>query len=74
MRIRKAGHLIVFTPFAELYHYESISRGDDSSAEKRARFVSEVSRFQTRWKKELDAGDPYYNPNLTLEREDFSLK
>lgn len=74
MRIRKAGYLIVFTPFAELYHYESVSRGDDSSPEKRARFVSEVSRFQTRWKKELDAGDPYYNPNLTLEREDFSLK
>lgn len=74
MRIRKAGHLIVFTPFAELYHYESISRGDDASEEKRARFVSEVTRFQSRWKDELEKGDPYYNPNLTLEREDFSLK
>lgn len=74
MRIRQAGHLIVFTPFAELYHYESISRGDDESPEKRTRFVSEVERFQKRWKKELEAGDPYYNPNLTLDREDFSPK
>ena len=74
MRIRKEGYLIAFTPFAELYHYESISRGDDESPEKRARFVSEVERFLTRWKKELDEGDPYYNPNLTLDRENFSLK
>ncbi len=75
MRISKAGHLIVFTPFAELYHYESISRGSDNvSEEKRARFVSEVIRFQTRWAKELQEGDPYYNPNLTLDREDFSPK
>ncbi len=74
MRIRKAGHLIVFTPFAELYHHESISRGDDETPEKRARFVSEVTRFQERWKKELEEGDPYYNPNLTLDREDFSYR
>ncbi len=74
MRIRKEGYLIVFTPFAELYHYESISRGDDETPEKRKRFVSEVERFQSRWKKELEAGDPYYNPNLTLDREDFSIK
>lgn len=74
MRIRKAGYLIVFTPFAELYHYESISRGDDQTSEKRARFVSEVERFQERWKNELEQGDPYYNPNLTLDREDFSYK
>ncbi len=74
MRIRKAGYLIAFTPFAELYHYESISRGDDATPEKRERFVSEVNRFQARWKKELEDGDPYYNPNLTLDREDFSPK
>lgn len=74
MRIRKAGYLIAFTPFAELYHYESISRGDDVSPEKRARFVSEVERFQKKWKKEMKQGDPYYNPNLTLDKEDFSPK
>ena len=74
MRIRKAGYLITFTPYAELYHYESVSRGDDTSPEKRKRFVSEVERFQKRWKKELEAGDPYYNPNLTLDAENFDIK
>ena len=74
MKIRKAGYLIVFTPFAELYHYESISRGNDETPEKRARFVSEVEQFQNKWAKELKQGDPYYNPNLTLDREDFSPK
>ena len=74
MRIRKEGLLIVFTPFAELYHYESKSRGSDTAPEKRARFEGEVERFQARWKKELEAGDPYYNPNFSLEFEDFRLK
>lgn len=74
MRIRAAGYLIVWTPFAELYHYESKSRGADEAPEARARFVGEVQRFQTRWAKELAAGDPYYNPNLTLDKEDFSIR
>ena len=74
MRIRKAGYLIIWTPFAELYHYESKSRGTDEAPEARARFVGEVQRFQARWAKELAAGDPYYNPNLTLEKEDFSFR
>lgn len=74
MKIRAAGYLIVFTPFAEFYHYESKSRGDEDTPEKRARFNSEVFRFQERWGKELKLGDPYYNPNLTLDSEDFSLK
>lgn len=74
MRIRKAGYLIVWTPYAELYHYESKSRGTEDTPEKRKRFVGEIKRFQARWEKELEAGDPYYNPNLTLDREDFSLK
>ena len=74
MRIRKAGYLIVFTPFAELYHYESKSRGVDEAPEKRERFVGEVERFQERWAKELAAGDPYYNPNFSLDHEDFTVK
>lgn len=74
MRIRRAGYLIVFTPFAELYHYESKSRGADEAPEKRARFVSEVTRFQKRWEKELAEGDPYFNPNFSLDREDFTVK
>ncbi len=74
MKIRKAGYLIVFTPFAEFYHYESKSRGDEDTPEKRDRFNSEVFRFQDRWGKELKAGDPYYNTNLTLDSENFALR
>ncbi len=74
MRIRKAGYLIAWTPYAELYHYESVSRGYEDTPEKKKRFEGEVKRFQDRWKKELEEGDPYYNPNLTLEAEDFSIK
>jgi GT2 family glycosyltransferase/2-polyprenyl-3-methyl-5-hydroxy-6-metoxy-1,4-benzoquinol methylase len=74
MRIRAAGYLIVWTPFAELYHYESKSRGLDEAPAARKRFLGEVERFQTRWAKELADGDPYYNPNFSLDKEDFSIK
>ncbi len=74
MRIRAREYLICWTPFAELYHHESVTRGEEDTPEKRARFVGEVERFQKRWKKELEAGDPYYNTNLTLDREDFGFK
>lgn len=74
MRIRQMGYLIVWTPHAELYHYESKSRGSENTPEKKKRFESEVQRFRERWEKQLKEGDPYYNPNLTLERADFSIK
>ena len=74
MRIRKKGYLIVWTPYAELYHYESKSRGYDVTPEKIGRSLSEIARFKARWAKELKMGDPYYNPNLTLKRIDYSLK
>lgn len=74
MRIRKAGYLIVFTPFAELYHFESKSRGLEDTPEKEVRFRGEIQRFRMRWSAELEAGDPYYNPNLTLKTENFAVK
>ena len=74
MKIRKKGYLVVFTPYAELYHYESKSRGNDSTPEKLERFRGEIDRFKEKWQNQLDDGDPYYNPNLTLTRDDFSLK
>ena len=74
MKIRKLGKWIVYTPYAELYHYESKSRGLENTKEKVERFNSEIEYFSKKWKKELEAGDPYYNPNLTLEKHDFSLK
>jgi GT2 family glycosyltransferase len=73
MRFRQRGYLNVFTPFAELYHHESKSRGLEDTASKLKRFRNESIRFQKRWSRELEAGDPYYNPHLTLKREDFSL-
>ena len=74
LKIRKAGYLIVWTPYAELYHYESKSRGQEDTPEKKKRFQMEVELFQEKWKNVLEKGDPYYNPNLTLEREDFSIR
>lgn len=74
MKIRKLGYLNVFTPFAELYHYESKSRGYEDTPEKVKRFKSEIKRFKEKWHEELQKGDPYYNPNLTLDYEDFRLK
>ena len=73
MRIRKAGYLIVWTPFAELYHYESISRGYEDTPEKLARFNKELALLASRWERELQDGDPYYNPNFVPERADFSF-
>lgn len=74
LKLRDKQLLNVFTPFCELYHYESISRGLDDSGEKAERYNKESEKFRERWKKLLDAGDPYYNPNFSLDRSDFSLK
>lgn len=74
LRLRNRGLLNVFTPFAELYHYESVSRGLDDTGEKAERYNRESARFRERWKKELAEGDPYYNPNFSLDRSDFALK
>lgn len=74
MRVRATGRLVVWTPFAELYHFESKSRGYEDTPEKQERFRGEIERFQARWGKELAAGDPYYNPNLALDRSDFAEK
>lgn len=73
LKLRKKGLLNVFTPFAELFHYESVSRGLDDSGEKAERYNRESERFREKWKEELEAGDPYYNPNFSLDRSDFSL-
>ncbi len=74
LRLREKGLLNVFTPFAELYHFESKSRGLDDSDERAERYNEESARFRQKWKAELEAGDPYYNPNFSLDRSDFSLR
>ena len=74
IKLWEMGYLNVFTPFAELYHYESVSRGLDDQGEKAARYNEESARFREKWKEVLEKGDPYYNPNFSLDRSDFSLK
>ncbi len=74
IKLREAGYLNVFTPFAELYHFESVSRGLDDQGEKAERYEEESARFRAKWKAVLEKGDPYYNVNFSLDRSDFSLK
>ena len=74
IRAWKSGHVNVFTPFAELYHFESVSRGLDDKGEKAKRYDRESAVFREKWKDLLEKGDPYYNPNFSLDRSDFALK
>jgi GT2 family glycosyltransferase len=72
LRLQLAGSRNVFTPFARLIHHESASRGYEDTPEKKARFLAELAIVRERWGQKL-AVDPCYNPNLTLEREEFSF-
>ena len=74
LKLRQRGYLNVFTPFAELYHYESISRGLDDTGERAERYEKESELFREKWAKELAEGDPYYNPNFSLDRSDYSVR
>jgi len=71
LRIRDMGYQVLFTPYAQCYHHESISRGSDKKGEKKERFEGERNRLQARHGATL-LRDPFYNPNLTLDMEDFS--
>ena len=74
MQVRKLGLKVMFTPYAKLYHHESISRGYETTEAKEKRFRSETELFLNKWKVELEKGDLYYNPHLTLRYENFELK
>lgn len=89
LRVREKGLLVVFTPFAELYHFESKSRGSDLKLSKKeraklagthadeensSRYNREAALFRSKWKDILAKGDPYYNVNFSLDRSDYSLK
>ena len=74
MKVRAAGKLVVYAPYALMYHYESKSRGLEDTPEKVARFNREVAVFARRWPDILKNGDPYYNPNLTLRKSNFALR
>ena len=74
MKVRASNHLVVYNPYALLYHYESKSRGLEDTPEKVARFNREIKIFSERWPEILKDGDPYYNPNLTLRKSNFALR
>jgi O-antigen biosynthesis protein len=73
LRVMDAGYRNLYTPYARLIHHESKTRGDDVSPERAKRFDGEKARLLDRWY-DLIQSDPYYNPNLTKSREDFSIK
>ena len=74
LRIREKGHLIVYDPYVELYHYESKTRGAEDTKEKVRRFQGEIEYMRSHWIDILKNGDPAYNPNLSLKKWDYSLK
>lgn len=70
LKLRGKGYLNIFTPFAELRHYESSTRGSETGKNKQ-RFNAECDAFKKRWGAVLDKGDPYYNPNFSLDSSMF---
>ena len=73
LKIREKGQLIVYTPYAKLYHYESKSRGGESTKAKKQRAMQEVKTFRQKWAHLIEKGDPYYNPNLSYYSTDYQL-
>ena len=75
LKLRSKNKLVVYTPFSEWYHLESVSRGlDHEDPVKKARMDSETKYFMTKWEDYYSNGDPYYNPNLSLTKFDYSFK
>ena len=72
LRIREAGYRNLWTPYAELYHRESASRGFDDIPNKKVRFQKERDYMISRWGEVL-VSDPAYNPNLALDQDGFML-
>jgi GT2 family glycosyltransferase len=74
LKVRALGYLVVYTPYAQLFHLESYVRGYADSPEKRSRRLKESEYFTAKWDAVIEKGDPYYNPNLSLTRMDFALE
>ena len=74
LKVRKSKHLIVYDPYAKLYHMESKTRGAEDSVEKVRRFQTEIEYMRCHWIDILKNGDPYYNKNLSLAKWNYSLK
>ena len=76
LKLRHAGLLNIFTPFAEAFHFESKSRGDDRDvdSERAKRYEKECKRFKEKWADDIAAGDPYYNINFSLDHSNYTLR
>ena len=74
VNLKKTACSIVWTPYSELYHYESKSRGKVKTSEKQKLFAGEIRRLRSQWAKEPEAGGPYYNLNFTLDNSEFFVK
>lgn len=74
LRVRKAGYLVVYDPYVEMYHDESKTRGVEDTKEKVRRFQSEIEYMRGHWINILKNGDPYYNPNLSLTSWNYELR
>ena len=73
LSLAENGYRNLLTPYCLAIHHESVSRGHDQDPEKQARHDTEKNRLRAKWPGIFADGDPFYNPNLTLAREDYSL-
>ncbi len=74
LKLRDQGLLNVFNPYCELFHYESKSRGADESGENARRYDRESELFRSKWKEALEKGDPFFNPNLSLDHSEYTIR
>ncbi len=74
LRMIALGKRVIYTPYAELFHHESLSRGREDTPEKQARIAGEAALFEERHREILENGDPFYNPNLSLSGQSFTLR
>src|SRR5262249_42356125 len=74
LTIRSLGYRILWTPEAELFHFESKTRGYEDDKDKQNRFRREFDLFRQKWQRVLAAGDPYFSPNFRLDRADYALR
>lgn len=74
LKIRQKGYLIVYNPYVEFMHYESKTRGYEDTPEKKERFERESNNFRTKWRKVLDAGDPYSNINFDKNTAQYNVR
>ena len=72
LRLMEKGYRNIWTPFSELIHHESVSRGKEDTPEKKQRFEREVAYCKSRWANMI-TNDPFYNPNLSLDHTDYRL-